>query len=135
MPDRCVQCHQAQADIDVGLLHIQHLSSPFGAEPWTMSRQQYCHTCYRQVEREQHRRELAKLWMALLPMMWFLVGGLLLYSGLYSDPATTPVEVHLFFLGTTLAAFYAVPVTIYRHYKLLDYATKTSKAIPASGED
>jgi hypothetical protein len=137
MPDRCVQCHQVHPGVEVDLLRIKHPTSPFGVEAplWTLIRQQYCHTCYRQAEQEQHRQQLAKLWMALLPMMWFLVGGTLLYVGLYPNPATTPVEVHLVFFGTTFTAFYAVPATIYRRFKRLDPVAKTSEAIPASRED
>lgn len=137
MPDRCVQCHQAHPEVDIGLLRIQYPASSLGsgAPQWTLSQQQYCHACYRQASQDQHRRELAKLWMALLPMMWFLVSGALLYSGLYPDPAIAPVEVHLFFLGTTLAAFYAIPATIYRRFKRLDPVPKPTEAVPEPGED
>ncbi len=127
---RCSQCHQDQPEVDIGVLRVQHPASPFAAEAptWTLSQQPYCATCYRQAERYQHQRELAKLWMALLPMGWFGLSGALLYGILYTDPATAPMEVHLFFFGTTLAAFYAIPATIYRRFKRLDPTSETSGA-------
>ena len=127
MPDRCIQCQQAVADIDVGVLRIQHAGSPraSAAPPWTISRRSYCQTCYRQAEQAQHQRNLARLWMALLPMMWFLVSGVLLYGGLYPNPATAPLEAHLFFLSSTFAAFYFFPAAVYRRFKRLDDATET----------
>jgi len=53
----------------------------------------------------------------------------LLYVGLYPNPATAPVEVHLFFFGTTLAAFYAIPATIDRCYKRLDPLPETTETL------
>jgi len=58
--------------------------------------------------------------MTLLPMVWFLFSGVLIYGSLYADPATAPMEAHLFFFGMSLAAFYAIPATIYRRFKRLD---------------
>ncbi len=137
MPDRCVQCNQAYPEVDIGLLRIQSPASSFGSEApqWTLNREQYCATCYRQAERHQHRRELAKLWMVLLPMVWFLLSGTLIYGSFYPNPATAPAEVHLFFFGTTLAAFYAIPATIYRMFKRLDSPPETSDAVPALADD
>ncbi len=119
-PKRCIQCHQADSEIDIGVLHIQHPASSFNAEApkWTLSQQQYCNACYRRAEQDQHQRELAKLWMALLPMGWMVFSGAFIYSCLYPNPGVAPLEAHLFFFGTSLAAFYAIPATIYRRFKL-----------------
>lgn len=121
-PDRCVQCHQAHPEVDIGVLSIQHPASPFGPEApqWTLSQQHYCGTCYRRAEQDQNWQQLTKLWMTLLPMGWFLFSGVLIYGSLYSDPATAPIEAHLFFFGMSLAAFYAIPATIYRRFKRLN---------------
>ncbi|WP_143308365.1 hypothetical protein [Candidatus Entotheonella palauensis] len=133
MPDRCIQCHQAQPEVDIGVLHIRHSASPLGSEtpPWSLSRQHYCAACYRHAEQDQHRQQLAKLWMALLPMGWFLVSGTLIYGILYPDPATAPIEAHLFFFGTLLAAFYAIPATIYHRFKRLNPMPETLEAASA----
>ena len=129
MPDRCGQCQQAVADIDVGVLRVQHLKSPHTSStpPWMLDRQPYCQSCYRQAAQAQHRRELARLWMALLPMLWFLASAALLYGGLYPDPATAPLEVHLFFFSSTLAVFYFFPAVIYRRFQRLDAADRASQ--------
>lgn len=134
-PDHCVHCHQAHPEVHIGVLSMQHPASPFGsaAPQWTLSQQPYCAACYRRAERAQHQRELAKLWMALLPMGWLLLSGALIYGCLYPDPATAPIEAHLFFFGTALAAFYAIPATIYRRFKRLD--TMVSTAVPTPIED
>ncbi|ETX02579.1 MAG: hypothetical protein ETSY1_03060 [Candidatus Entotheonella factor] len=134
--DLCVQCHQARAEVDISLLRIQHPASPFGPEApqWTLSRQHYCAACYRQAEHDQNQRELAKLLMALLPMVWLGFSGALIYGCLYPSPATAPVEAHLFFFGTSLAAFYAIPATIYRRFRHRHPAPEAPDAGPAPVE-
>ncbi len=136
MPDHCVQCHQAHPEVDIGVLSVNHSASRLGskAPQMTLSRRQYCGACYRRAEQEQHQQELAKLWMALLPTGWFLFSGALIYGSLYPSPATAPIEAHLFFFGTSLATFYAIPATIYRRFKRLNPTPETSSTIPAPVE-
>lgn len=136
-PKRCIQCHQADSEIDIGVLHIQHPASSFNAEApkWTLSQQQYCNACYRRAEQDQHQRELAKLWMALLPMGWMVFSGAFIYSCLCPNPGVAPLEAHLFFFGTSLAAFYAIPATIYRRFKRLDPTPRTFEAAQSPIED
>lgn len=137
MPDRCVQCQQANAEVDIGLLRVMHPAKgiPTGLPQMTHSRQQYCLAYYRQAERRQNLQSLAKLSMTLLPMMWFLFGGIFIYSGLYASPATAPLEVHIFYFGTSLAAFYAIPACIYKLVKRLDpIPDEASTALPKAAE-
>ncbi len=135
--DRCVQCHQATAEVDIGLLRIMHPAKGLqtGLPHMTHSRQQYCLACYRQAERRQNLQSLAKLWMTLLPMTWFVCGGFFIYSGLYSSPANAPMEVHIFYFGTSLTAFYAIPACIYNVMKRLDpMPEKTPASLPETVE-
>ncbi len=136
MPDRCVQCHQAYPEVDIGLLRVMHPAKGLqtGLPQMTHSRQQYCLACYRQAERRQNLLSLAKLLMALLPMMWFLFGGIFIYSGLYASPATAPIEVHMFYFGPSLAAFYAIPACIVKIVKRLDPMPETPAALPEAVE-
>ncbi len=137
MPDRCVQCHQAYAEVNIGLLRVMHPAKGLqtGLPQMIHSRQPYCLACYRQAERRQNWQSLAKLLMALLPMMWFLMGGIFIYSGLYANPATAPTEVHIFYFGTSLAAFYAIPTCIVRLIRRLDpIPDETPRSLPEAVE-
>lgn len=135
MPDQCVQCHQANSEIDVGLLSVPHPPQrgfQTGLPHMTHRRQSYCLACFREAERRQNLQSLAKLLMTLLPMMWFVLGGIFIYSGLYASPAVAPPEIHIFYFGTSLAAFYAIPACICNLVKKrLDPARdEASEAIP-----
>ena len=114
MSSSCLLCHQHSPDVHVDLLRVTRppLGSREGALSWTYDRRHYCKSCYRKAVQAQAVQQLVKLAMVLLPMAWFMFGGVLLYGVLFSNPATMPIETHLLFAVSSLAGFVLIPYWI-----------------------
>ena len=114
MSSSCLLCHQPTPDVHVDLLRVTRppLGSREGAWRWTYDRHHYCQSCYGKAVRAQTVQQLVKLLIVLLPMAWFMFGGVLLYGVLFSDPATMPLETHLLFAVSSLAGFVLIPYWI-----------------------
>ena len=110
----CLMCHQHRPDVHVDLLRVMRppLGSREGAWRWSYDRHHYCQSCYRKAVRAQTVQQLVKFFMVLLPMAWFMFGGVLLYGVVFSNPATMPLETHLLFAVSSLAGFVLIPYGI-----------------------
>jgi hypothetical protein len=110
----CLLCHQPRPDVHVDLLRVMRppLGSREGAWRWTYDRHHYCQSCYRKAVRAQTVQQLVTFFMILLPMAWFMFGGVLLYGVVCSNPATMPLETHLLFAVSSLAGFVLIPYWI-----------------------